>query len=174
MKESIDYIYKEQKELSTIGGIAALLGWDQMTYMPMMGAAARSEQSAFISKLAHEKIVNDGFWNHIQILSNNYESLSEKDRAVVKRLEKDVEKSRKVPSDFVEKMSKTTTMAYQAWEEARGKNDFKVFSPHLEKIVELEKEYCGYINLPGPRYNTLLDDYEEGTVSYTHLRAHET
>ena len=162
MKESIDYIYKEQKELSTIGGIAALLGWDQMTYMPMMGAAARSEQSAFISKLAHEKIVNDGFWNHIQILSNNYESLSEKDRAVVKRLEKDVEKSRKVPSDFVEKMSKTTTMAYQAWEEARGKNDFKVFSPHLEKIVELEKEYCGYINLPGPRYNTLLDDYEEG------------
>ena len=162
MKESIEFIYKEQKELSTLGGIAALLGWDQMTYMPMMGAAARSEQSAFISRIAHEKIVNDGFWNHIQNLSKNIEALSIKDRAVVKRLEKDVEKSRKIPSDFVERISKTTTIAYQAWEKARGNNNFKVFAPHLEKIVELEKEYCGYINLPGPRYNTLLDDYEEG------------
>jgi len=33
---------------------------------------------------------------------------------------------------------------------------------HLEKIIELEKEYCTYINLPGPAYNSLLDGYEEG------------
>ena len=48
MKESLDFIYKEQKELSTYGGIAALLGWDQMTYMPKMGATDRSEQGALI------------------------------------------------------------------------------------------------------------------------------
>lgn len=162
MKESLDFIYKQQKELSTLGGIGALLGWDQMTYMPKMGAGERSEQSALISRWSHEKVVSDDFWNHIQKLYDNYESLSERDKIVVKKLKKDVEKSRKIPSDFVEKFSKTTTFAYQAWEEARGKNDFKVFSPHLEKIIELEKEYVSYINLPGPRYNTLLDDYEEG------------
>ena len=165
MKESLDFIYKEQKELSTLGGIVALLGWDQMTYMPKMGADERSEQSALLSKLAHERIVSDNFWNHIQNLSQNFNSLSDRDKAVIKRLEKDVEKSRKIPSDFVERMSKTTTLAYQAWEDARGKDDFKVFAPHLEKIVELEKEYCGYIALPGPRYDTLLDDYEEGMTT---------
>ena len=162
MKESLDFIYNQQKELSTLGGIGAILGWDQMTYMPKMGAIERSEQSALVSKLAHERIVSDSFWNHIQNLSNSYDSLSEKDKIVIKKLEKDVEKSRKVPSDFVVRMSKTSTLAYQSWEEARGKNDFKIFQPHLEKILNLEKEYCGYINLPGPRYNTLLDDYEEG------------
>ena len=41
MKESLDFIYKEQKELTKFGGIAALLGWDQMTYMPTKGAAER-------------------------------------------------------------------------------------------------------------------------------------
>jgi len=162
MKESLNFIYKEQKELSTFGGIAALLGWDQMTYMPKMGAAERSEQGALISRLSHEKVISDNFWNHIQNLLKNIENLSENDRAVVTRLSKDVEKSRKVPSDFVERFSKITTLAYQAWEDARAKNDFKVFAPDLEKIVDLEKEYCGYINLPGPKYNTLLDDYEEG------------
>ena len=164
MKESLDFIYKTQKELSTFGGIAELLGWDQMTYMPYMGIMKRSEQSSLISRLIHEKTVSDTFWNHIQKLSkpSNFNNLTEKDKNVVKRLKKDVEKARKIPSEFVEKMSKTTTLAYSAWEKARKKNDFSIFLPYLKKIIELEKEYCGYRNLPGPRYNNLLDDYEEG------------
>jgi carboxypeptidase Taq len=162
MKDSVEFIYKEQKELSVFGGIAALLGWDQMTYMPTSGASDRAEQSALISRLSHEKVVSDTFWNHIQILSKNIDQLDEKDQHVVTRLEKDIEKSRKIPSDFVTRSVKTTTMAYQKWEEARKQNNFTIFSPHLKEIVSLEKEYCGYINLPGPRYNSLLDGYEEG------------
>ena len=129
MKESLDFIYKEQKELSTYSGIAALLGWDQMTYMPAMGSAERSEQSALISRLAHEKFTSDILYNHVKKLSKeeNFETLEEKDKAVVKRLEKDIEKSRKVPSDFVERISKTTTLAYPAWQEAREKADFSIF-----------------------------------------------
>jgi len=178
MKESLDFIYKEQKELSTLGGVSALLGWDQMTYMPTMGAAERSDQSALISKLAHERVVSDKLWNHIEKLSNNIENLSEKDKAIVTRLRKDVEKARKIPSSFVERMAKTTTFAYPAWQEAREKSDFSIFSPHLEKIVELEKEYCKYINLPGPGYNSLLDSYEEGMTveqlipAFSYLKTH--
>ncbi len=164
MKESLDFIYKEQKELSTFGGIGALLGWDQMTYMPPMGALDRSEQSALISRLSHEKVISERLWKHIENLSKskNFENLPSKDKIVVTRLKKDVEKARMIPSSFVERMVKTTTLAYPAWQEAREKSNFKIFYPYLEKIVELEKEYCGYINLPGPRYNSLLDDYEEG------------
>jgi carboxypeptidase Taq len=162
MKESLDFIQKQQKELSVFGGIGALLGWDQMTYMPKSGAADRSEHAALISTLSHERVVSDEFWNHIQTLSSSIEHLDEKNRIIVQKLEEDVEKARKVPSDFVSRMVKATTISYQKWEEARGKNDFKIFSPHLKEIIDLEKEYCGYIDLPGPRYNTLLDDYEEG------------
>jgi len=164
MKESLDFIYKEQKELSTFSEIAALLGWDQMTYMPQMGTIDRSQQSSLISRLSHERVVSDKLWSHIKFLTNseNFEKLKSKDKAVVSRLKKDVEKARMIPSSFVEKMIKATTLAYPAWQEAREKSDFKIFLPHLEEIVELEKDYCGFINLPGPRYNSLIDDYEEG------------
>ena len=164
MQESLDFIYKEQKELSTLGGISALLGWDQMTYMPPMGALERSEQSAIISKFIHERIISDKLWKHLEILSkpNNFDKLSSRDKIVVNRLKKDVEKARKIPVDFVEKAAKITTLAYPAWQQAREKSDFSIFSFHLEKIVDLEKEYCDYINLPGPKYNSLLDDFEEG------------
>jgi len=164
MRESLDFINNQQKELSVLGGIGALIGWDQMTYMPKRGAQEKSEQSALLSKIVHEKVVSDEFWNHIEKLNKDsyFENLSKEDKNIVKRLRKDVEKSRRVPSDFVVKMSKTTTMAYQSWEKAREKNDFKIFSGHLEKIIDLEKEYCGFFEIPGPKYNTLLDDYEEG------------
>jgi len=162
MKESLDFIYKEQKELSHFGGIAALLGWDQMTYMPQKGSEERAEQLCLISRLAHERIISDEFYNHLKKLDEMSNTLTEKDRIIVTKLKEDVEKARKVPSAFVEKMSKTTSLAYTAWEEAREKNKFSLFAPHLEKIIELEKQYCDYVKLSGHPYNSLLDDYEEG------------
>ena len=91
MKESLDFIYKEQKELSTFSGISALLGWDQMTYMPKMGVSERSEQSALISRIIHERVVSDKLWKNIQILSKkeNFSKLKRKDKLVVDRLKKD-------------------------------------------------------------------------------------
>jgi carboxypeptidase Taq len=167
IKKSLESIYNQQKELSVLGGIGALLGWDQMTYIPAKGAQERGEQTALLSSLAHKRVVSDIFWNHITKLSKEsiYNTLSTEDQHVVKRLKKDVEKSRKIPDDFVKRSAKITTMAYPAWQQARNKNDFKIFQPHLEKIVDLEKEYVGYIDLPGPRYDTLLDDYEEGMTT---------
>jgi carboxypeptidase Taq len=162
MKESLEFIYKEQKELSHFGGIAALLGWDQMTYMPQRGSEERAEQLSLISRLAHERVTSTELYNHLKKLYETVDLLSEKDRVVVTKLYHDVEKARKLPSAFIEKMSKTTSIAFTTWQEAREKNKFSLFKPHLEKIVELEKQYCDYIKLPGHPYNSLLDDYEEG------------
>jgi carboxypeptidase Taq len=164
MKEILDFVYEEQKQLSVFGGIAALLGWDQMTYMPQGGGGDRSEHISLISRLAHEKFTSDRFYEKTKKLMKPpiLDSLNENQRVMVVRLMKDIEKSRKVPTDFVKRMSKTTTLAYDAWQQAKKKNDFSLFSPHLEKIVALEKEYCRYIDLAGPAYNSLLDDYEEG------------
>ncbi|MBZ0234210.1 MAG: carboxypeptidase M32, partial [Deltaproteobacteria bacterium] len=37
---------------------AALLRWDQMTYMPEGGAAARGRQLATLEKLAHDRLTD--------------------------------------------------------------------------------------------------------------------
>ena len=166
-KESLSYVYAQQKELSVLGGIGALLGWDQMTYMPSKGAHERSEQSALLSKLSHERVVSDTFWHHITTLSKPdvFQTLNESDQAVIQRLQEDIEKARKIPADYVQRVAKATTQSYQAWEQARNKNDYTVFKPHLSTIIDLEKEYCGYIGLPGPLYDSLLDGYEEGMTT---------
>ena len=162
MKESLDFIYKQQKELSHFGGIGALLSWDQMTYMPPRGNEERAEQLSLISRLSHERAISDEFYNHLKKLAEGVNQLTDKDRIVVTRLKEDIEKARKLPSAFVEKFSRVSSLAYTAWQESREKNMFSVFAPHLETIVELEKQYCDYMKVPGHLYNSLLDEYEEG------------
>jgi carboxypeptidase Taq len=166
-KESLEHIYREQHELSVYGGIGALLGWDQMTYMPPGGAEDRANQLALIARLSHEKVISDDFFNHTKILSqpSTLKKLASHDQIVIERLKKDLEKARKIPSWFVEKSAKTTTLSFAAWETARKKQDYNIFAPHLEKVIDLEQQYCGFINLSGHPYNSLLDGYEEGITT---------
>ena len=42
-------------EVDDLQSAAALLYWDQSTYMPSGGATARARQTATLSRLAHEK-----------------------------------------------------------------------------------------------------------------------
>jgi carboxypeptidase Taq len=162
MNESLEFIYTQQKELSHFGGIGALLSWDQMTYMPPKGIEERAEQLSLISRLAHERSTSDELYNHLKKLAEDINQLTDKDRIVVTRLKEDIEKARKIPSAFVEKFSKISSLAYTAWQESREKNTFSLFAPHLDTIIELEKQYCDYMKVPGNPYNSLLDDYEEG------------
>ena len=124
MMESLDFIYKEQKEVSLYGGIAALLGWDQMTYMPPKGSEERANQLSIISLLTHERVTSDVFYNHLKKLDAASDALSHKDRLIVTKLLRDVEKARKLPAEFVETMTRTTSTAYGVWQEAREKNKY--------------------------------------------------
>ena len=45
-------------EVSDLNYAGAVLGWDQATYMPPGGAAARARQVATLSRLAHEKLTD--------------------------------------------------------------------------------------------------------------------
>ena len=53
-----DDLIARVKELSTIESIGGLLGWDQETMMPPKGGGLRAESLAFLSGLAHARLVD--------------------------------------------------------------------------------------------------------------------
>ncbi|MDP6507401.1 MAG: carboxypeptidase M32, partial [Planctomycetota bacterium] len=57
MSDYDDFIARVE-ELSTIEGIGGLLGWDQETMMPPKGGKLRAESLAFLSGLAHARLVD--------------------------------------------------------------------------------------------------------------------
>jgi carboxypeptidase Taq len=55
-----------------------------------------------------------------------------------------------------------TTVAHQAWGEARAENQFTKFQPFLEKIVDLRRRYAEIFAPYDHVYDPLLDDFEPG------------
>ncbi|MCZ7667784.1 MAG: hypothetical protein M5U34_11490 [Chloroflexi bacterium] len=60
MEKKLQELKTRFTEINDLEGAAALLNWDQSTYMPPGGAAARGRQMATLSRLAHEKIHRSG------------------------------------------------------------------------------------------------------------------
>lgn len=68
----------------------------------------------------------------------------------------------RVPSEFVARSAQITSAANEAWVEARSRSEFFIFQPHLEKVVDLSREYVTFFPPADHPYDVLLDDYEPG------------
>ncbi len=156
--DDLEIIKKYQKEMVLLGLSNNLLQWDLEVYMPEDDADSRAEQMALITKLIHQRATSDELFRALE----NVKGLEGEDNIIVKRLHHDIMRARKLPPEFVEELTKTSSKAFSAWQKAREENNFKLFEPHLKKMIELKRKQAEYIGLPGHPYNSLLDEYEEG------------
>jgi carboxypeptidase Taq len=170
MTEQPQYSEKMQQlvdlsgELSDLGGISALMEWDQQVFMPNGGVEERGLQSALIGKLIHEKFTSDEVGKLIADLEAEVGDLdANTDEARMVRVAKrQYEKQTKVPLEQLMAFIQATTRAHGAWVEAKNKSDFSIFQPHLQKIVDLRIEYAKLFAPYDHIYDPLLDDFEPG------------
>jgi carboxypeptidase Taq len=160
VKKDMEIVKKYQKEMFLLGRANALLNWDQEVYMPEGGIKGRAEQSAFLSKLGHDRATSNVLFTSLKKLMKS--RTIGKDKVMVDKLYKGLCKSRKIPHSLVEDLSRTTMIAGPAWRKARKKNDYSVFAPYLQKIIDLKIKEAKFLGFKGHLYNGLLDDYEEG------------
>ncbi|MBW6457556.1 MAG: carboxypeptidase M32 [FCB group bacterium] len=153
-------------DMYRLGSAAALLQWDQETYMPEGGGAFRADVLAYLNLSAHRLAtgseLRDQLSRHIDMESGEYVNitLNDTEKRMLSLLRKELKKKLVLPDDFVEEMSKHLSVSQQIWAGARKKNDFAAFSPYLEKTLEMKKreaEYYGYEEKP---YDALLDGFE--------------
>lgn len=166
LKKELDFVRERQKEILLLGSAQSLLYWDLETYMPKKGIEGRSETLGLLSGIAHEKLIDAKFWKMIKKLRKA--NLKGDDELMVERLKRDVGKARKLSKEFVEEITRVNSKATHAWEEAKKKDKFEIFEPHLKKVVELQRkkaELYGIGKGKNKLYDALLDDYEEGMNS---------
>lgn len=141
---------------------AAILGWDQQTYMPAGGGAARAEQLATLSKLAHEMFVSDETGKAIEAANAelNGADYHSDESALVRVVKHDYDLSTRVPTELVAEIARTTSQAHEIWAKAREANDFDAFAPSLEKILDLMRQEAEALGYEDRMYDALLDQYE--------------
>jgi carboxypeptidase Taq len=152
------------REISDLAGTAAILSWDQSTYMPAAGAVARGRQSALMSRLMHERRTDAGLGRLIEQLTSYGESLppDSDDAALIRVTGRDFAKAIKVPTRFVEQSSAHASASYDAWTRARQDNDFASMRPLLERTLDLSCEYAELFAPYRHVIDPLIDDMDEG------------
>ena len=164
MGEGLERLRRIIGVVMDLDGAAGLLGWDQQTYMPPGGAQSRAMQLATLRRLGHERLVGEQTGEALEAAESEVEGLDpDSDEArLVRKVRRDFDKARKVPADWVGEFSRVTALAHEDWEKARAEADFPRFRPHLEKILELRRQYAEFFAPYDHVYDPLLDDFEPG------------
>ncbi|MCI0397936.1 MAG: carboxypeptidase M32 [Chloroflexi bacterium] len=151
-------------EIYDLRKAARVLTWDRETVMPRGGDADRVDQITTLRKLSHALFTSDEMGELIEAAAAElngvaYHSL---EASLVRFLSRDYASARKLPAAFVAQQTAANNQATAVWKQARAEDNFALFQPWLERVVELAREMARLYGYQDDLYDALLDKYEPG------------
>ena len=163
MTPAYQALLKRLRESATFESVAGLLRWDQETMMPPGAGSFRAEELALIGRLAHDRATAPSVGALLDECEANPDLSSDPVAAAnLREARRTFDRASRVPADLVAEMLSTSSMALQAWKQARRNNDFEVVQPWLEKQFLLLRRQGECLRVePGAEvYDALLQEYE--------------
>ena len=167
MPTALEQLTLKLHDVTDLRHAGDLIEWDERVCMPEGGASVHGEMLATIRRLGHQTFTSGDVARLLDAAARELDGVPRDDdgRRLVEVTRRDYDKAVKVPDAWVAEHARVTSAAQHVWAEARAKNDFALFRPHLERIVELKREYVGFFDAAAYPYDLLLDDYEPGTTT---------
>jgi carboxypeptidase Taq len=155
------------RDETVLSSCVDLLEWDQEIYMPRDGVEHRSDQSALLAGLVHDRGTNPRYGELLSAIEgSDFISDPDSPEAVnVRELRRGYDRDCKIPRRLVQELARATARASKVWAQARKENDFKSFAPWLDKVFALSREEADAVGHNGDRYDALLEDYEPGMTA---------
>jgi len=152
-------IQKKQKAFALVLGIAS---WDSNTEAPKDCFPYRSEMLSIISGESFSIGTSDTYKEVVNGLMERLDELDDMHQKEIKKAKKNLDKIAKIPKEEYIEYSKLVNMAQRVWEDAKEQDDYELFKPYLQKIIQAKKKQVAYRGDTDNPYNVLLDDFEEG------------
>ena len=152
------------QEIGLLHGTQALLHWDQQTYMPQGGAAMRGAQNASMAKLTHERFSAPEVGEWLNTLEGA--ELSGFQSASLRNLKRERARAVRLPIELVSAFAKAETDGFTKWMAAREAEDYSVFAPALQNLVDLTKEKIACLKTnEACGYDVLLEKFDPGVTA---------
>ncbi|HEY6537311.1 MAG TPA: carboxypeptidase M32 [Candidatus Nitrosocosmicus sp.] len=156
----MNQILDAYKPIWSLKHAISLMGWDFETYMPKKGTEERGLADSQLHILHKDLLLNKNFIDLV-VSSKKLETLSDLEKGIIRVLDRQITKQTKIPKDLTEAESLLRIRGNMAWREAREKSNFKMYAPHLEKMIEIQKQIAANLGYDKHPYNALLDNFEE-------------
>lgn len=169
VNEKLQRLREIDGEHRLLGHAAAVLHWDQETYMPDGAVQERAEQLSLLSGLMHDRITQPEIGEILATLGVSFEpdplpevpgTFEGVERAFLRELARLYRRSTKIPRRLVTELAKQTALGQHVWAEARKAADFSGFAGQLSVILGLVREVSACLGYEEHPYDPLLDEYE--------------
>ncbi len=152
------------KDLEYLNSANAVLYWDARVNIPKKGLPFRGEVLGYLSNLLYKLQTSAELKDYIDYFTENHGG-DDVVRAMADKQKREYDRTMKIPEKRYSEYVVAASNAEAAWEEAKAKSDFSLFKPHLEKLIDFNREFIGYWGYEGCKYNVLLDYYEPGITT---------
>ena len=155
------------RDFQSLNTAAGLLEWDMEVLMPRAGGEARALQLGAVSRAAHEVVVGDETGRLVEELAEAAKAAApdDADAALWRWTEREYRRRRRQPAAFVEELASHCSRSQEAWVDARSRNDYALFRPELERMLELKRRQAGYVGDFTDPYDAWLEEYEPGMTT---------
>lgn len=167
LNEAIEQLRALQRKLAAYNHASGLVYYDGVTTAPRGSAKNRAETLGILSEETYRLQTGEETAALLDFLYERRDELDEVNRRAVELMRTDVEELRRVPMDEYVAMQKLLSESEDVWHEAKEKNDFAMFAPYLERVVETLKKYAAYVAPEKDAYDYWLDKYEPGLTRET-------
>jgi carboxypeptidase Taq len=150
-------------DINALGKAVGLLSWDRQVLMPKGGAVARTEHTGRLARMAHELLTSDETRRMIEDAAADTGGDPEAE-ALIRVIRREIDTSGKLPTHLVERKSRASSDAYEAWKEAKSTNRFSILEPFLEELFEIARETAELRGYSNHVYDALIDLFEEGAT----------
>ncbi|MDK2384552.1 MAG: carboxypeptidase M32, partial [Candidatus Korarchaeota archaeon] len=148
-------IVSAYRRIWALGHALSLMGWDAETYMPPAGLEERSLATGELTMLMQELVLSPRLVGLME-KAEGLEGLNDYERGVVRVLSRRIRIARALPPSLVGELARLSQEARGAWLEARRRNDYSVFKPYMERIIELERQAAEHLGYEDHPYDALL------------------
>ena len=158
MKEFHKHLFKQKAYAYALN----VVGWDSGTEAPKDAFPRRAEMLGVLSGELFQLNTSEEYQKVVNGLFESFEDLNDLEKRQIKIAKKALDKITKIPQDEFVEYQKLINLSQRLWEDAKEQDDFEMFRPNLEKIIEFNKKFIGYYEIDDHPYNVMLDDFEDG------------
>jgi len=167
LQEALSALDALQRKMAAYNHAIGLLYYDGATAAPSGTAANRGESMAILGEAVYQMATGKDTEELLDALWAQKDALEEPQTRMVYLMRKSLVEMRKIPMDEYIAYTRLVNEAEAVWHKAKNENDYPAFAPYIDKIVETNKRFAGYVRPEMDAYEYCLDNYEEGLTRKT-------
>ncbi|TFG28231.1 carboxypeptidase M32 [Candidatus Thorarchaeota archaeon] len=166
--DAYEKLLAKGKEIILLQTASGVMGWDLETNMPPRGLILRSEQLGLLQQIAHRMTTDPDMGKLLDAVEKDADVLTDVQKRNLYLARRTYDAFTKIPEELVGKLAKQRAISVETWKKAKAANDWKIFEPELEKMVDLSRQYSEILaevrGIPF-LYDAMLDQFERGMRS---------